>query len=356
MIPVVWSPRTRLHNPRKEVWVGVEIDGAENPERVDTILSSLDASGYTDVVEATTHDRTVLERVHDPEMLSFLAEATARWAAGGYEAEVGQSRVVPYFFPTPALTEGMPVRVPTRVHADAGRFVYDTCTLIGEGTWEAALAAVDCTLTAVDLVVGGRRTAYALTRPPGHHATKRGLGGSCYLNNAAVAAEALRGAGHERVAVIDLDAHQGNGTAQIFYDRADVAYGSLHIDPAAGWFPHLLGFADETGTGAGEGATLNIPLPPGTPDEPWVSAVERIASWVSEQGSTAVVVSLGVDAAVDDPESPLHVTTAGYRSAGEVVGALGLPTVAVQEGGYHLPSLGGLVTAYLDGHQGHSGE
>ena len=263
---------------------------------------------------------------------------------------------MPYFFPTPALTEGMPPSVPVRVHADAGRFVYDTCTLIDGGTWDSALAAVDCTLTAVDLIVAGRRTAYALTRPPGHHATRSGFGGSCYLNNAAVAAEALRGSGHGRVAVIDLDAHQGNGTAQIFYRRDDVSYGSVHVDPGAGWFPHVFGFAGETGAGDGEGATLNVPLGPGTPDGPWVAAVERIAAWAVGRGVSALVVSLGVDAAIDDPESPLHVTTAGYGDAGRILGSLGLPSVVVQEGGYHLPSLGGLVAAYLDGHRAAAGE
>ncbi len=223
-------------------------------------------------------------------------------------------------------------------------------TVIGPGTWEAARSAVDCALTAVDLVVGGERAAYALCRPPGHHVTGQGYGGSCYLNNAAVAAEALRVAGHERVAVIDVDAHHGNGTQAIFWERSDVLYGSLHVDPAAGWFPHVFGHASETGAGEGTGATRNEPLPEGTRDEPWVEAVGALAGWVGGHGCSALVVSLGVDAAADDPESPLLVTADGYREAGRVLGGLGLPTVAVQEGGYHLPSLGGLVAAYLEGH------
>jgi acetoin utilization deacetylase AcuC-like enzyme len=200
-------------------------------------------------------------------------------------------------------------------------------------------------------VAEGVPTAYALCRPPGHHATRAGYGGSCYLNNAAVAAQALREAGHARVGVLDLDAHQGNGTAQIFYDRADVTYASVHVDPGAGWFPHLYGYADETGSGPGEGATLNLPLPEGTADEAWAAAVERAAAWTGDAGCTALVVSLGVDAAVDDPESPLAVTADGYRAAGTLVGGLGLPAVVVQEGGYHLPSLGTLVAAYLEGHE-----
>jgi acetoin utilization deacetylase AcuC-like enzyme len=348
-IPVVWSPLTRLHEPLEEVWVGRAIPGTETPQRVDRIVAALRDAGH-DLHEADSHDDTVLRRVHDADMIAFQQTAAARWAAADYEELVGQSRVVPYLFPTPAMTGGMPTRTPVAVHAEAGRYCYDTCTLSGPGTWEAARAAVDCALTAADLVASGEPAAYALCRPPGHHATRGGYGGSCYLNNAAVAAEALRGAGHTSVGVVDLDAHQGNGTAQIFWQRADVSYASVHVDPGAGWFPHLVGYADETGAGAGEGATFNAPLPEGARDEPWLEAVRRLAAWTADRGVTALVVSLGVDAAADDPESPLQVTADGYREAGRVLGALGLPTVAVQEGGYHLDSLGGLVAAYLAGH------
>jgi acetoin utilization deacetylase AcuC-like enzyme len=260
--------------------------------------------------------------------------------------------VVPYFFPTEAMTAGLPARPAVAIHADAGRFAYDTMTLVGPGTWGAARAAVDCALEGVALLGQGERLAYALCRPPGHHATPAGFGGSCYLNNAAVAAQALRVQGHERVAVVDVDAHQGNGTAAIFYDRADVLYGSVHVDPGAGWFPHVVGYADETGAGEGIGATRNLPLPEGTDDGPWLDAVRELADWVVDAGCSALVVSLGVDAAVDDPESPLLVTHDGYRGAGAILGDTALPAVVVQEGGYHLPSLGSLVAAYLDGHAG----
>ncbi len=146
-------------------------------------------------------------------------------------------------------------------HGRAGQFCYDTMTLVGPGTWEAARAAVDCALTAVDLVTGRGGAAYALCRPPGHHATAAGYGGSCYLNNAAVAAEALLAAGRSTVAVIDLDAHHGNGTQAIFWERSDVRYGSLHVDPAAGWFPHFFGHARRDRRGRGDGRD---PQPPAT--------------------------------------------------------------------------------------------
>jgi len=346
-VPVVWSPDTRRHDPKNEVWVGVATIGTEVAARVDTILDALRADGH-ELIEATPQPDDALLAVHDAELVEFLRTAAERWAAGPYADLVGQERVVPYYFPTPAMTAGLPARPAVAVHADAGRFGYDTMTLVGDGTWEAARAAVDCAIQAANLVSDGARLAYALCRPPGHHATPSGYGGSCYLNNAAIAATALRANGAQKVGIVDVDAHQGNGTAAIFYDRADVRYGSVHVDPGAGWFPHVVGYADETGTGAGEGATRNLPVPEGTGDELWLAAVAELAEWVAD--CDALVVSLGVDAAKDDPESPLQVTADGYREAGRLLGATGLPAVAVQEGGYHLPTLGGLVASYLQGH------
>jgi acetoin utilization deacetylase AcuC-like enzyme len=346
-VPVVWSPETRRHDPRHEVWVGIATEGTERAERVDAILEALGAAGH-ELVEAAPQPDDALYDVHEPELVEFLRTAASRWADGPYRDLVGQERVVPYLFPTPAMTCGLPARPAVAVHADAGRFAYDTMTLVGPGTWDAARAAVDCAVQAASLAAAGARLAYALCRPPGHHATPSGFGGSCYLNNAAVAAATLRRSGAATVGIVDIDAHQGNGTAAIFYDRSDVLYGSVHVDPAAGWFPHVVGYADETGTGPGVGATRNVPLPEGAGDEPWLAAVAELADWAS--ACDALVVSLGVDAAADDPESPLQVTADGYREAGRLLGAIGSPAVAVQEGGYHLSTLGGLVAAYLEGH------
>jgi len=352
IVPVLWSPDTRLHDPRHEVWVGVPTVGTETAARVDAILEALEGPGF-DLVEVTpASERPALDAVHDPRLIEFLGTAADRWAAGPYADLVGQERVVPYLFPTEAMTAGLPARPATAIHADAGRFAYDTMTLVGPGSFAAVLAAVDCAAGAAQLVSDGAPLAYALSRPPGHHATPAGYGGSCYLNNAAVAAETLRSGGAARVAIVDIDAHQGNGTAAIYYTRADTLYGSVHVDPAAGWFPHVVGYADETGADLGRGATRNLPLPEGTGDDRWLAAVTDLAAWVS--GCDALVVSLGVDAAADDPESPLQVTADGYREAGRILGALGLPSVAVQEGGYHLDTLGGLVAAYLEGHASHA--
>lgn len=345
-IPVVWSPETRRHVPLREVWVGVPTEGTEVPARVDRIL---DATQARERVEAVVHDDDVMLRVHAPELVEHLRTIHAEWLRGPYVELVGQDRVVPYVFPTPAMTQDMTPTRAAATHGRAGQYAYDTMTLVGPGTWEAARSAVDCALTAVDLVAGGFRTAYALCRPPGHHVTRDGYGGSCYLNNAAIAAQALREAGHDTVAVVDLDAHHGNGTQAIFWERADVRYASLHVDPGSGWFPHWFGHAHESGAGAGAGATLNLPLPEGTGDGPWLEAVRGLADFAAD--ADALVVSLGVDAAADDPESPLQVTADGYAAAGRLLGSLGVPAVVVQEGGYHLDTIGGLVAAYLDGHE-----
>jgi acetoin utilization deacetylase AcuC-like enzyme len=347
--PVVWSEACLKHEPKGEVWVGVTIEGTEIPERARVIRTSFEAAGAP-VTDAIAHDDSVLEAVHDRGLLEWLQNSMQEWEADGFPTNPGQDRVVPYVFPTEAMLSGMPLQRPPAVHGRAGMYGYDTMTLVGPGTWEAARGAVDATLTAVDLVASGEHNvAYALCRPPGHHVTASGYGGSCYLNNAGVAAEALRRAGHDRVAIVDIDAHHGNGTQMIFYDRADVFYGSVHVDPDAGWFPHYVGRADETGRGNGVGSNHNLPLAEGTPDDIWLEGVESLARSVKAHHASALVVSLGVDAAIDDPESPLQITESGYRQAGEQLAALGLPTVAVQEGGYHLPSLGNLVVATVTG-------
>ena len=348
-IPVVWSADCLLHEPDGEVWLGVWEQGTEIPERAVVLLAALTSAGAP-VTPAVRHGDEMLRAVHDGELLEHLATIWADWEAGGYVTEHGRRRVVPYVFPTEGLLAGLPLRSPAATHGRAGRFCYDTMTLVGPGSWEAMRAAADSALTAADLVASGERAAYALCRPPGHHAGPAAYGGSCYLNNAAIAAQSLRQAGAERVAIIDIDAHHGNGTQSIFYGRGDVFYGSLHVDPGAGWFPHYAGYADETGAGAGQGANRNLPLRPGTGDAEWLEALAALCAEVNDRGADALVISLGVDAAAADPESPLQVTSEGFRRAGERIGGLG-PAAVVQEGGYDLASLGAYVVAALAGVQ-----
>lgn len=346
MIPFVWSDLVLLHDPRDEIWVGARTPGTEVPQRAEVIRAAVAAARHPEVA-ATGYDDTILDAVHAPGMTGWLRTAADAWAKGPYQRLAGADRVVPYVFPTPMMTAGVPWRYPTAPHAQAGVWCYDTMTLVGPGTWEAARSAVDCTLTAVDLVFGlGQRAAYALTRPPGHHATPAGFGGSCYLNNAAVAAEAISRQ-DLRVAVIDVDAHHGNGTQAVFWNRPEVLYGSVHVDPGAGWFPHVQGFAEETGGDAAAGATVNVPLPPGSGDDAWLDGVRRLVDAAIRFDAQALVMSLGLDAVATDPESPLQVSPDGYAMTAALLAALDLPTVIVQEGGYHLDTLGELVAAAL---------
>jgi acetoin utilization deacetylase AcuC-like enzyme len=349
-VPVVWSAACLRHEPAGEVWLGVRDPGTEVPDRALVLRAALAAAGAP-VLAARPHDDTILRTVHDPRLVDHLAGIWADWERAGLPADYGRDRVVPYLFPTPGLLDGLPLRVPPAAHARAGLFCYDTMTLVGPGSWAAIRGAVDAALTAADLVSSGARLAYALCRPPGHHATRAAYGGSCYLNNAAAAAEALRAAGAARVAVLDIDAHHGNGTQMIFYDRPDVWYGSLHVDPGAGWFPHYAGYPDERGRGDGAGCNRNLPLAPGTGDDGWLAALGVLCAEAGEFRPDAVVVSLGVDAAAEDPESPLCVTEDGYCEAGRRIATLA-PAVFVQEGGYDLATLGRLAVAALEGAAG----
>jgi acetoin utilization deacetylase AcuC-like enzyme len=343
---VVYSPVQLRHDPSAEIWVGVRIPGTEVGRRVELIEQAAVLAGHK-LVSPRPVTAAELEAVHDPGLIEFLRTAWAKWEQSDYPREPGQDRVVPYVFPLASLTSGRPPRRPVSVAALAGVYAMDTMTLIGPGSWEAIEAAASCAVTAVDLLAAGEPAVYAAVRPPGHHAGRDFFGGSCYLNNAAIAAAKLVETVGGSVTVIDLDAHHGNGTQEIFYERSDVRYASVHIGPAFGYFPHFVGFEDEHGAGAGHAANLNLPLPPGTGDGDWVRAVEDLIDFAA--GSNALVVSLGVDAWADDPESPFEVTHAGFNQAGQMIGSTGPPTVIVQEGGYDLAALGSLVMAFLEG-------
>ena len=264
-MPVVWSDRCLLHEPAAEIWVGID-DTARPRRRRDRPPSSRPSTRGSSR-RSRTRDESLLA-VHDAGLLDYLASA---WGTGRPRAagDPGQDRVVPYVFAAPGAR-----RAARRAGRGLGRrpgyFAYDTMTLVGPGTWEAARAAADCALTAVDLVLGGEPVAYACTRPPGHHAARARLRRLLLPEQRRDRRGALsRGLG-PRVAVLDVDAHHGNGTQEIFAGRDDVLAGSVHVDPAAGWFPHFLGFADESGAG-----NRTCRCAPGSGDEAWLAAVGR---------------------------------------------------------------------------------
>ncbi len=345
-LTAVWSEGYLAHDANWLVWVGARLPGDEEADRALILKSALEQAGIP-IVEAEAQDRSHVEAVHEKGMIDYLETAHTRWIEAGYHEDPGVDRVVAYAFPHPAAVRHYPVRMPRSRAAMAGVYCMDTATVIGPGTYEGARAAVDGALTAAGLVRDGAPAAYAPVRPPGHHAGSRYFGGSCYLNSAAVSAQWLIRSGVDRVAILDIDAHHGNGTQEIFYERSEVAYVSTHVDPGEGWFPHWCGFEDEIGLGAGRGANLNLPMAPGSGDGVFADKLAQACEWVDGLGAEALVVSLGVDAGASDPESPLQVTNEGFENAGRVIASLGLPTVMIQEGGYHLASLGQDVMSIL---------
>jgi acetoin utilization deacetylase AcuC-like enzyme len=345
-IPVVVAPDHVHHDVASGVWCGVAEPADELPARAEILATACAASGAR-LVGATDHGLEALRRVHDDQFLSVLESAHRRWVADGHLEVPGNPYVTPYFFPPVAGQRGGErSRRAATIRAEIGFYAMDTMTGIGAGTWLGAKSAADAAATAADLVLAGTDAVYAICRPPGHHAGPAWFGGSCYLNNAAVAARQLRAGGAGRIAVVDIDAHHGNGTQAIFWNDPAVLYGSVHVDPAAGWFPHTVGHADEIDDTR---TNFNVPVQPGAGDADWLAAAERLLERVDEFSADAVVVSLGVDAAADDPNSPLLVSDDGFAAIGEMLGGLARPTVLVQEGGYVLATLAAHVLAVLDG-------
>jgi acetoin utilization deacetylase AcuC-like enzyme len=342
----VWSDDYLTHDAGWLVWGGLQLPNDEGPGRAEILRDELERAGV-ETVAAEEHGREPIERVHLPAMLDYMETAHQRWIEAGYGEDPGSDLVVPYAFRHPGAFGAYPARLPRSRAALAGVYCMDTATTLGPGTYRGARGAVDGALTAAGLVRDGISAAYAPVRPPGHHAGTDYFGGSCYLNNVAVVANWLATETGGPIAIVDIDAHHGNGTQQIFYERADVHYHSIHVDPGEGWFPHWCGFANETGSGPGLGATLNLPLRPGSGDAAWLAALERVCAEVVALEPSHLVVSLGVDAGASDPESPLEVSNPGFRAAGERLASLGLPTVLVQEGGYQLEALGPDVMAVL---------
>jgi acetoin utilization deacetylase AcuC-like enzyme len=343
----VYSPLHLGHDIRTQTILGVQVEANEVAERAEAIRSTLLADGGFEAIVPSTHGPEPITAVHDPGLLRFLEEAWDEAVRQGHPYDF----LAPETITNAAATEGMAAgarREATKIDGRAGYWALDTSTYILEGTYAAARAAVDVALTTVDLVLGGERAAYGLCRPPGHHAARAMYGGFCYFNNAAIAAQAIARQTGEHVSILDVDFHHGNGTEQIFWRRADVLYVSLHAHPDR-QYPYVLGWEDETGEGEGAGANLNIPLPAGTDDEAYLEALDRALARIAQEPGDVLVVSLGFDTYGKDPIGDFALTTEVYGEVGRRAAATGKRLVILQEGGYHVPSLGENARAWLRG-------
>ena len=342
---VVTSDRHRGHSPLAEIESSGLQPPFEHPGRADAIHDVLAGDDRFTLFEPDEWGTAPIAAVHDPGLVDFLGRAWADYQM----RHPGTHDVVPDVFAMPGLLDGVGA-FPERslVDHELGRWCFETTTPITEGTFDAARSAVDIALTATAAVLDGERSVYGLCRPPGHHAPTALYGGYCFFNNAAVSAHHIASTTGSKVTVLDVDYHHGNGTQQIFYQRDDVQYVSLHGDPARA-YPYLSGFADETGAGRGAGWNRNVPLAAGTDDGTYLAALGAACDAVDAFGPGVVIVSLGVDTFHNDPISDLAVTTEGFRAQGELVAQLALPTVILQEGGYDVDAIGDNVRAFLLG-------
>jgi acetoin utilization deacetylase AcuC-like enzyme len=352
-VKAVYTSRHRTHDVTRETFLGASIPAHEVVARAENIRGALVADGGFELVEPTGHGLARVLEVHAEGLVRFLESVAPAMAARQFPGDT----LIADAYPVRAMFEGMSraavaaIPEPEAAEGRAGWWGLDTANPIVAGTYQAARNAVDVALTTLDLVLGGEPMAYGLCRPPGHHAGRSMAGGYCFFNNAAIAAQAATRLTGQPVAILDVDFHHGNGSQQIFWRRGDVFYASLHGDPRR-VYPFFLGHANEKGEGDGAGANLNIPLPAGTGDEAYLEAIDRALEAIDARPGSVIVVSLGFDTYKDDPICDFALTTPVYEEIGRRVASLGRRLVILQEGGYHLESLGANAVSWLRGAAG----
>jgi len=329
-----FDDRQRAHAPTQELHNGGFTTYAEMPARVDAILAALGP-----VETPADRGEAPILAVHSPAYVTFLKDAARLWREAGRTGDA-----IPYAFP---IRGRRPLDL-TRIDALIGAHSFDATTPITPDSWAASYGSAQSALAATHAVLEGDRAAFALCRPPGHHAGADYCGGYCHLNTAAIAAQAARDAGVARVAILDIDYHHGNGTQDIFYDRDDVFYASVHADPRTD-YPFFWGHADETGDGDGRGATLNLPLPHGTTIDAFRAAQTTALDAIATFDPGLLVVSFGADTWEGDPISHFALTTPDYAVLARDIAARGWPTAIVMEGGYAVDALGHNVDSFLRG-------
>lgn len=326
----IFSEKHRLRNARTELYGGELVKPFERPSRADDIVGRVRNVALGPVSDPQDFGMDPVLAVHDAAFVAFLQTAWDDWSAEGFKGEA-----ITTVWPARRMSQ----RIPHHIEGRLGYYALASETAISDGTWEAAYASAQVALTGADRLRQGARAAFALCRPPGHHAAFDLFGGYCFLNNAAIAAQFLRDNGAERIAILDVDFHHGNGTQDIFYARDDVLFLSIHGDPMDA-FPHFLGHAEETGTGAGQGFTANYPLPPGTGFATWRNSLSAALARIADFAPDMLIISLGVDTYDSDPISFFKLTSDDFFTYGSDIAALGLPTLFVMEGGYDIAEIG----------------
>lgn len=337
---VVFSESQLRHHPKRFLTSGVAAENPEAPERADRLLAAALDCGLRLEEPADLGD-DILAHAHTARYLEFLQTIYARWS----RVPDAPPEILPNLHPL-NRDDGYPKSAVGQV----GYHAYDGSCPITADTWLSARWSAMTAAHAANAVLSGDAASYALTRPPGHHASQDVAGGFCYLNNAAIAAEQLRGR-FDRVAIVDIDVHHGNGTQRIFYERDDILTISIHADPAR-FYPFFWGYADERGAEAGLGFNVNLPLPRGTGNDDYLATLRQALARVEEFAPGALVVALGLDAHEDDPFRGMAITTACFGLIGAQLAALQLPTVLIQEGGYLCDALGDNLASFLTGFQG----
>lgn len=329
-----YAPQQALHAPARELQNGQMVAFAEKAERVEAILSAVG-----DISPSADHGLAPITAVHTADYIAFLQRAFTDWTAAGRPGDA-----FPYVFP---VRGRRPLNL-KRIDAELGQYAYDCGTPITAQTWEAAYWNAQTALSAMADILAGARNCFALCRPPGHHAGADYMGGYCYLNNVAIAAQAAISGGAKRVAILDVDYHHGNGTQDIFYERGDVLTISLHADPKMD-YPFYWGHTDETGAGNGAGTNLNLPMPRGTR---WPAYKEQLARGIEAVAAfkpDILLVPFGADTYAHDPISFFNIETPDYAQMGSAIAKLGLPTLITMEGGYAIDALGANVARFLSG-------
>lgn len=340
---VIYSPDHALHESPGELNSGEFVPAFEKPERAEIILNRAIAVNLGPVLAPDHFPDEALTRIHDPRMVELLRTGAAEWRAIGRKGAA---------FPFTFFTRGFRTdRLPETLEGRLAYFCFDAGTPLTATSWQAIRSSANVALTGAEAIVAGTRSIFSLCRPPGHHAGSDHYGGYCFINNVAVAAQHLLDQGAKRVAILDVDYHHGNGTQQIFYHRADVLLVNIHATPDQE-YPYLLGFADETGAGPGEGFNLNLPLPWGTEWDGWGAALEAGCQRVADYAPDALIISLGVDTYKKDPISQFKLDHEHFTRMGARIAKLGLPTLFVMEGGYAVAEIGINAVNVLTGFEG----